>query len=150
MHLHSKPSLNPSSSLKMIMQKECYWILHGVAVQNDVVEEGRRCNVRRSFHLTLLALSISIPRTVLFTLPETFFIATNPGTESGMTIPSAVPFSISRDSCPTSRTFSSSISAHSFPESRAFSSYILRASRLANSALFPFCIPQNFLLLFPL
>lgn len=116
MHLHSKPSLNPSSSLKMIMQKECYWIFHGVAVQNDVVGEGGRCNVRRSIHLTLLALPISIPR----------------------------------DSCPTSRTFSSSISTHSFPESRAFSSYILRASRLANSALFPFCIPQNFLLLFPL
>ena len=77
----------------MTLQKECYWILHGVAVQNDVVGEGGRCNVRRSIHLTLLALSISIPRTVPFTLPKTFFIITDAGTESGMTIPHALPIS---------------------------------------------------------
>ena len=71
------------------MQKECYWILHGVAVQNDVVGEGRQ----RMF----ATVSIRFRAHVLLQC---------------MTIPRAIPFSIPLHSRPTSRTFPSSISAH--------------------------------------
>ena len=52
------------------MQKECYWILRGVAVQNDIVGEGRRYIVRHTFHQTLRAFPISIPRACSFAMHD--------------------------------------------------------------------------------